>query len=198
MSRRNTRPSFCPDPVSRVRPKIPADSANGPLSARTAQVAHPSGGHRGLLWRFRREHLPKEYAYFFFYSLVRTSYVKRLAVRRPAGSPAAPLSTVAELALSAVAGALMQTLTISVSAITTWQQLGTSKVEGKAGEQAHGGSFFDVARDRVRGGRRGALARPQAQPRAHLQPRGHARRVRARKGLRACRTGAHRRPEHEP
>jgi len=127
VSRRNTHPSFCPDPVSRVRHKIPADSANGPLSARTAQAAHPSGGHRGLPWRFRHEHLPKEYAYFFFYSLVRTSYVKRLAARR-----------------------------------------------------------------------RGALARPQARPRAHLQPRDHALRVRAHKGRRACRTGARRRPEHEP
>jgi adenine nucleotide transporter 17 len=68
---------------------------------------------------------------------------------RPAGSPATPLSTVAELSLGAVAGAPVQTFTISVSAIATWQQLGTSKVKGKAGEQAHGSSFFDVAQEIV-------------------------------------------------
>ena len=59
--------------------------------------------------------LAAEYAYFFFYSIVRTSYMKRLAAKRPAGSAAAPLSTAAELALGAVAGALAQIFTIPVS-----------------------------------------------------------------------------------
>jgi len=97
-------------------------------------------------------HAPKreEYAYFFFYSLVRTSYTKRLAARRPAGSPPAPLSTVAELALGAIAGALAQIFTIPVAVIATRQQLGAPKGKDKAGEGEHDGSFLAVAREIVR------------------------------------------------
>lgn len=99
-----------------------------------------------------------EYAYFFFYSLVRTSYLRRLASRRPAGSPAAKLSTIAELALGAVAGALAQIFTIPVSVIATRQQLGAPKGKGKKSladgaddeEEEHDGSFFGVAREIVR------------------------------------------------
>jgi len=97
-----------------------------------------------------------EYAYFFFYSLVRTSYLKRLAARRPAGSPAAKLSTIAELALGAVAGALAQIFTIPVSVIATRQQLGAPKGKGKSladgddDEEGHDGSFLGVAREIVR------------------------------------------------
>ena len=94
-----------------------------------------------------------EYAYFFFYSLVRTSYLKRLAARRPAGSSAAKLSTVAELALGAVAGALAQIFTIPVSVIATRQQLGAPKGKGKSmadEEEEHDGSFLGVAREIVR------------------------------------------------
>ncbi len=99
----------------------------------------------------------KEYAYFFFYSLVRTSYLKRLAARRPAGSPAVPLSTVAELALGAIAGILAQIFTIPVSVIATRQQLGVpqkkNKGKGKEGEGDVGendGSFLAVAREIIR------------------------------------------------
>lgn len=100
----------------------------------------------------------KEYAYFFFYSLVRNSYSKRLAARRPAGSPAVPLSTVAELALGAIAGILAQIFTIPVSVIATRQQLGVpqnnnEKGKGKDGEGDGGendGSFLAVAREIVR------------------------------------------------
>ena len=99
-----------------------------------------------VLTRTKRE----EYAYFFFYSLVRTSYVKRLAARRPAGSPTAPLSTVAELALGAIAGALAQIFTIPVSVIATRQQLGAPKSKDKVCEQEHDGSFLAVAREIVR------------------------------------------------
>jgi solute carrier family 25 (peroxisomal adenine nucleotide transporter), member 17 len=99
----------------------------------------------------------KEYAYFFFYSLVRTSYSKRLAARRPAGSPAVPLSTVAELALGAIAGILAQIFTIPVSVIATRQQLGVpqskKKGKGKDGEgdgEENNGSFLAIAREIVR------------------------------------------------
>ncbi|KAI8980036.1 adenine nucleotide transporter [Trametes punicea] len=67
-----------------------------------------------------------QYAYFFFYSFVRTSYMKRLASKRPAGTAAPPLSTAAELALGAVAGALAQIFTIPVAVIATRQQIGRS------------------------------------------------------------------------
>jgi adenine nucleotide transporter 17 len=90
-----------------------------------------------------------EYAYFFFYSLVRTSYIKRLAARSPAGSSPARLSTIAELALGAIAGALAQIFTIPVAVIATRQQIGAPKGKGKAGE-AHDESFFGVAREIVR------------------------------------------------
>ncbi|CDO77947.1 hypothetical protein BN946_scf184720.g1 [Trametes cinnabarina] len=52
--------------------------------------------------------------------------MKRLAAKRPAGSTAPPLSTVAELALGAVAGALAQVFTIPVAVIATRQQIGRS------------------------------------------------------------------------
>jgi solute carrier family 25 (peroxisomal adenine nucleotide transporter), member 17 len=68
-----------------------------------------------------------EYAYFFFYSLVRGSYIKRLTAKLPKGSRAPALSTAAELLLSALAGALAQIFTIPVSVIATRQQIGHSQ-----------------------------------------------------------------------
>lgn len=68
----------------------------------------------------------EEYAYFFFYSFVRTSYITRLASRLPKGSKAPPLSTAAELILGAIAGALAQIFTIPVAVIATRQQIGRS------------------------------------------------------------------------
>ena len=65
-----------------------------------------------------------EYAYFFFYSFVRGAYIKR---RTPPGGRAPTLSTAAELALGALAGALAQIFTIPVSVIATRQQVGSSK-----------------------------------------------------------------------
>jgi solute carrier family 25 (peroxisomal adenine nucleotide transporter), member 17 len=74
-----------------------------------------------------------EYAYFFFYSLVRGSYIKRLTSRLPKGSKAPPLSTAAELLLGAAAGALAQLFTLPVSTIATRQQIGDSQdEEGKS------------------------------------------------------------------
>lgn len=113
-----------------------------------------------------------EYAYFFFYSLVRGSYIRRTTARLPAGSKPPPLSTAAELALGAVAGALAQICTIPVAVIATRQQIGRSldaprsrrpptdkdlekgkmsngsaQPNGKAREEKYDDSFFAVARE---------------------------------------------------
>ncbi|TFK93704.1 adenine nucleotide transporter [Polyporus arcularius HHB13444] len=108
-----------------------------------------------------------QYAYFFFYSFVRTSYIKRLAAKRPAGSAAPPLSTAAELILGAAAGALAQIFTIPVAVIATRQQIGrpkkpSAKGKGKATdleapsasaegekeeEEEYDDSFLGVARE---------------------------------------------------
>jgi len=108
-----------------------------------------------------------QYAYFFFYSFVRTSYIKRLTSRLPAGSKAPPLSTAAELILGAVAGALAQIFTIPVSVIATRQQIGhvssrspnavRAATDGKStaadpekgtdAEEGYDDSFFGVARE---------------------------------------------------
>ncbi|THU84187.1 mitochondrial carrier [Dendrothele bispora CBS 962.96] len=65
-----------------------------------------------------------QYAYFFFYSFVRNSYISRLTARLPKGSKLPPLSTAMELLLGAIAGALAQIFTIPVSVIATRQQVG--------------------------------------------------------------------------
>jgi len=101
-----------------------------------------------------------QYAYFFFYSFLRTSYIKRLAARAPPGSKAPVLSTAAELSLGAAAGALSQIFTIPVSVIATRQQVGRTSRAQKAGESylpdtdsnGNGGddSFFAVAREIIR------------------------------------------------
>lgn len=61
-----------------------------------------------------------EYAYFFFYSLVRGAYLKRITK----GAKKASISTAMELLLGAIAGALAQIFTIPVSVIATRQQIG--------------------------------------------------------------------------
>lgn len=98
-----------------------------------------------------------EYAYFFFYSFLRTSYIKRLAARASPGSKAPVLSTAAELSLGAAAGALSQIFTIPVSVIATRQQVGHSLRVQKASESylsetvpSDDDSFFNVARDIIR------------------------------------------------
>ncbi|KAH7928058.1 mitochondrial carrier [Leucogyrophana mollusca] len=101
-----------------------------------------------------------QYAYFFFYSFIRTSYIKRLAAKLPPGSPAPALSTAAELTLGAVAGGLSQIFTIPVSVIATRQQVGRSVKTASAideksmlkDEEARGDddSFVNVARDIIR------------------------------------------------
>jgi hypothetical protein len=67
-----------------------------------------------------------QYAYFFFYSFIRSSYIKRMTLKLPPGSKPPALSTAAELSLGAAAGALSQIFTIPVSVIATRQQVGRS------------------------------------------------------------------------
>lgn len=101
-------------------------------------------------------HPSAEYAYFFFYSFLRTSYIKRLAARAPAGSKTPVLSTAAELSLGAAAGALSQIFTIPVSVIATRQQVGRSSRTQQASESPdprgddHDDSFLGVGREIIR------------------------------------------------
>ncbi|KAH9953900.1 mitochondrial carrier domain-containing protein [Russula dissimulans] len=150
-------------PLDTIKTRIQADSANGRSIRALLKRILKEEGIAGLYRGFGATMLntfSMQYAYFFFYSLVRTSYMKRLAARRAAGSPAMPLSTVAEFALGAIAGALAQIFTIPVSVIATRQQLGVpknrgqGKGKGKAGADGEGeeydGSFWCVAREIVR------------------------------------------------
>ncbi|CAE6529852.1 unnamed protein product [Rhizoctonia solani] len=86
-----------------------------------------------------------QYAYFFFYSFVRTTYMKRLARKQPPGK-VQQLSTSVELLLGAVAGALAQIFTLPVSVIATRQQIGKSK----SAAEAEASSFVNVGREIVK------------------------------------------------
>ena len=74
------------------------------------------------------------FAYFYWYSLVRTFYLRYSKTAHP--------SMAMELSLGAVAGALAQLFTIPVAVITTRQQ--TQKKEDRKG-------LFDTAREVVEG-----------------------------------------------
>ncbi|CAE6519585.1 unnamed protein product [Rhizoctonia solani] len=86
-----------------------------------------------------------QYAYFFFYSFVRTTYIKRLARRQPSAK-VQQLSTPIELLLGAVAGGLAQIFTLPVSVIATRQQIGRSK----SAARAKSSSFVDISREIVK------------------------------------------------
>ncbi|PPR02615.1 hypothetical protein CVT24_002186 [Panaeolus cyanescens] len=90
-----------------------------------------------------------QYAYFFFYSFVRSSYIKRLTSKLPPGSTLPPLSTAAELLLGALAGALAQIFTIPVSVIATRQQVGKPEKSQTpvAPAEEYDDSFLGVARE---------------------------------------------------
>lgn len=77
-----------------------------------------------------------QYAYFFFYSFVRSNYIKRITRKLPAGSPIPALSTAAELLLGALAGALAQIFTIPVSVIAVRQQLAHNSVAKQSPEHS--------------------------------------------------------------
>lgn len=93
-----------------------------------------------------------EYAYFFFYSIVRSTYIKRTTKR---GAKPVPLSTAVELILGAIAGALGQIFTIPVAVIATRQQIGKSSSkhildDEKLEEYKDDHSFLSVARTIIR------------------------------------------------
>jgi hypothetical protein len=71
------------------------------------------------------------FAYFYWYSVVRTLYISSKKVPTPPG-------TVAELSLGAVAGAIAQIFTIPVAVITTRQQ-----TQGKGEKKG----MFETARE---------------------------------------------------
>lgn len=94
-----------------------------------------------------------QYAYFFFYSFMRSSYIKRMTLKLPAGSKPPALSTAAELSLGAAAGALSQIFTIPVSVIATRQQVGRSVRESSQSSQDEepvDESLLAVAREIIR------------------------------------------------
>ncbi|KAF8519543.1 mitochondrial carrier [Gautieria morchelliformis] len=94
-----------------------------------------------------------QYAYFFFYSFVRNTYLKRLSRSSAPGSKPI-ISTAMELILGAIAGALAQIFTIPVSVIATRQQVGRSKQKqrylphGKQTDDSD--SFLAVGREIIR------------------------------------------------
>ncbi|KAJ7170807.1 mitochondrial carrier domain-containing protein [Mycena crocata] len=91
-----------------------------------------------------------QYAYFFFYSFVRNSYINRLMRKLPAGAALPALSTAAELLIGALAGALAQIFTIPVSVIATRQQVGRQnglKSEESQSGKAEDDSFLGVGRE---------------------------------------------------
>ncbi|KAG2060890.1 mitochondrial carrier [Suillus hirtellus] len=94
-----------------------------------------------------------QYAYFFFYSFIRSSYIKRITLKLPPGSKPPALSTAAELSLGAAAGALSQIFTIPVSVIATRQQVGRSvrnSSQSSQDERPVDESLLAVAREIVR------------------------------------------------
>lgn len=94
-----------------------------------------------------------QYAYFFFYSFMRSSYIKRMTLKLPPGSKPPALSTAAELSLGAAAGALSQIFTIPVSVIATRQQVGRSVRESSQSfqdEEPVDESLLAVAREIIR------------------------------------------------
>ncbi|KAJ8587717.1 mitochondrial carrier [Rhizopogon salebrosus TDB-379] len=112
----------------------------------------PAGWYRGFTATMLNT-FSMQYAYFFFYSIIRSSYIKRLTLKLPPGSKPPALSTAAELSLGAAAGALSQNFTIPVSVIATRQQVGRSVRESSLWpleEEPTDESFLAVARDIIR------------------------------------------------
>ncbi|KAG8938069.1 ADP/ATP carrier protein, partial [Tulasnella sp. 419] len=89
-----------------------------------------------------------QFAYFFFYSAVRKSYITRITKSLPKGAKLPQISTAMELILGAVAGALAQIFTIPVSVIATRQQLSDVSSDEKSGGKDN--SFLAVGREIIK------------------------------------------------
>nr|XP_019046982.1 adenine nucleotide transporter [Kwoniella bestiolae CBS 10118]OCF25912.1 adenine nucleotide transporter [Kwoniella bestiolae CBS 10118] len=89
----------------------------------------------------------QQFAYFFFHTLLRTSYIRRLPSSSPVKGPSTPsvasLSTSAELLLGALAGGLAQIFTIPVQVIATRQQLWRPLSKGNM----HAPSLMETAQE---------------------------------------------------
>jgi len=111
------------------------------------------GFYRGF-WATMLNTFSMQYAYFFFYSFVRNSYINRRTAKLPQGSKLPPLSTASELLLGALAGALAQIFTIPVSVIATRQQVGrvgsSPTTSSTTESQETDDSFLGVAREIIR------------------------------------------------
>ncbi|KAJ7650102.1 mitochondrial carrier domain-containing protein [Roridomyces roridus] len=123
--------------------KSKAEMSMFPILMRILEKEGIMGWYRGF-WATMLNTFSMQYAYFFFYSFVRGSYISRLTNKLPPGSPVPALSTAAELLLGAVAGALAQIFTIPVSVIATRQQVGKGKGSSNGDD-----SFLGVAREIV-------------------------------------------------
>ncbi|WFD18742.1 hypothetical protein MCAP1_000953 [Malassezia caprae] len=86
----------------------------------------PASLYRGFLANMANTFI-QQFAYFYWYTLVRSVYIKRI-LRSTVASPT--LNVVTELVLGAVAAAFAQLFTTPVGVIATRQQIGTEHHEG--------------------------------------------------------------------
>ncbi|KAL9940489.1 hypothetical protein V8E36_001194 [Tilletia maclaganii] len=101
---------------------------NTGLFTGVVKVARSPEGVKGLYKGFPANMIntfTTQFAYFYWYSVVRTLYIDRLLPKTGTGASGKP-STAAELFLGALAGALAQIFTIPVSVVATRQQIGSS------------------------------------------------------------------------
>jgi len=80
-----------------------------------------------------------QFAYFYWYTIVRTTYIKKFSPK------ATSLSTATELVLGAIAGAFAQIFTIPVSVIATRQQLFTPS--SSSASKSSNPSILSTAKD---------------------------------------------------
>ncbi|KAF7985711.1 hypothetical protein HWV62_2296 [Athelia sp. TMB] len=126
-----------------------ADASMLPVLLKILKEEGLAGWYRGFAATMLNT-FSMQYAYFFFYSFVRNTYIKRITAALPSGAKVPALSTAAELALGALAGALAQIFTIPVSVIATRQQVGRQSAEEAAAEGPRDDSFLGVAREIIR------------------------------------------------
>ncbi|UZJ51695.1 hypothetical protein CBS101457_001015 [Exobasidium rhododendri] len=161
-------------PLDTVKTRLQADSSPGPantdgkavassekkgakvivhkndgLLAGVLTIARSKEGITGLYRGFGASMVntfSTQFAYFYWYTVVRTLYVKRLTARGAVTTAGAiQLNTAIELLLGALAGGIAQIFTIPVSVIATRQQLGGGS--SAAVDTSDPDSFVGVARE---------------------------------------------------